>query len=409
MGFAKLQGVGWSDHLGRLLFLTYGLFLAGFFYVPNAVDLYKFYSVAVFIPGLLWLPRAYPLLRSNHLFYLVLIYLAYMLVTPAWGESFQWKPYLNYLRLALYVLVFLATSVLLHWVWPRQFELMLRCIGILAGLSAVVSLVLWFRSDPTTYERISGIGILVNPNPSGYVHATLAMLNLAYAFRSTDKPWWRIGHVLAVAVLSYFVLMTHSRGALLSLVFAVAAFFTFKRPRNLVYFIIIVLAVVILVKSYFPELYAAIDRNVGLRPYIWEDILDRVSQAPLFGLGYLTEQFMPVPGVTSKHVFAHNAYLATLRDGGAVGVLLMLIMLGYSCWQAYRIGREKGDFTCLALLVLALVCMCFDTDRLLNRPKVLWLVLWFPIALIISNTLAFCHEEKDDVAANPMSSRVEEW
>jgi len=47
--------------------------------VPNAVDLYKFYSVAVLIPGLLLLPRVYPLLGGNHLLLLVLAYLIYLL------------------------------------------------------------------------------------------------------------------------------------------------------------------------------------------------------------------------------------------------------------------------------------------------------------------------------------------
>jgi len=406
MGFARLQAVGWTDHLIRLLFLSYGLVLLGFFYVPNAVDLYKFYSVAVLVPALLLLSRAYPLLRGNHLFLLVLLYFAYMLLTPAWGEVFQWKPYLNYLRLALYVLVFLMVTILLRRIWPQQFELMLRAVCILAALSAIVSLVLWFRSSPDPYQRIIGIGILENPNPSGYAHASFAMLNLAYASRGGAKPWLRICHGLAAAVLFYFVLMTHSRGALLALLFAVAVFFTFKRFRYLVFFIVALLSMIALVKTFFPELYAAFARHVGARPLIWESIWDHALQAPLLGLGYLTEQYMTLPG--SVPLVAHNAYLATLRDGGAIGGLLLLAMLGVACRQAWRIGLESGGFACLALLILALVCMFFDTDRLLTRPRELWLVLWLPLGLIMSHPVFFARRAENEAISSSLPNMAED-
>ena len=37
----------WS--LPNVVFVTYTLFLAGFYFVPNAVDNYKFYIAAVFL------------------------------------------------------------------------------------------------------------------------------------------------------------------------------------------------------------------------------------------------------------------------------------------------------------------------------------------------------------------------
>ena len=49
----------WS--LANVTFGTYSLFLAGFYFVPNAVDLYKFYIAAVFLPGLFLIPAVYAL------------------------------------------------------------------------------------------------------------------------------------------------------------------------------------------------------------------------------------------------------------------------------------------------------------------------------------------------------------
>ena len=39
-------------NLHGYLALAYSLFLAGYFIIPSGGDLYKFYSVAVFLPGL---------------------------------------------------------------------------------------------------------------------------------------------------------------------------------------------------------------------------------------------------------------------------------------------------------------------------------------------------------------------
>ncbi len=382
MAVMRLQGVGWAEHLNRLLFLTYSLFLVGFFYVPNAVDLYKFYSVAVLVPALLLSARAYSLLRGNRLFLTVLAYLAYMLLTPAWGEDFQWPAYLNYLRLALYVLVFLMATVLLRCAWPEQFELMLRVAGILAAGSALISLALWFQSNPAPYQRVIGIGIWGNPNASGYAHAVFAVLNLAYVLRD-DKPWQRVVHLLAAAVLFWFVLMTHSRGALLGAVAAALVLFIGWRPRSTILAAAAVGMMVVVVHNYFPQVYAALGRGIGARPDIWEAVLSRIAEAPIWGHGYLTDQQVHVDARHATFVFAHNAYLATLRDGGAIGGLLLLVTLGLGCWQALRIGKGTSDYTYPALMVLALVCMFFDTDRLLTRPRELWLLLWLPLGLIM--------------------------
>jgi len=386
--FLAMEGAAWRQ-LGReeiclhLLFVSYTLFLAGFFYVPNAVDLYKFYSVAVLLPALLLLPWGVRLLQGNLLFLLVIGYLGYMLLTPAWGDHFEWRVYFNDLRLALYVVVFVVATVLLRQHWPRPFAVMLRCISLLVAVAALISLVLWYR-DPSAGPRLIGIGILENPNPSGYVYAVFAVMNLAYVLERQGRPWLRVLHALAVLSLCVFVLFSYSRGALLALVAACLVFFIGRFSRNAVVVMVVLAVSIFMVYHYFPQVDAALDRGIGARPDIWRIVLSRIAEAPLLGHGYLTDQFVQVRGTG---LFAHNAYLASLRDGGLVGGLLMLAMLGMACFQAWRVGRGSGDYRYLALLVLALVCMSFDTDRLLTRPRELWLVLWWPLALVLSDAV----------------------
>lgn len=374
-----------EDILLYLLFSSFTLFLTGFLFLPNAVDLYKFYSVAVLLPALLLLPRGARLLRDNTLFLLIIVYLGYMMLTPVWGEQFTWPAYLDTLRLALYVIIFLMVAVLLGQRWPQPFTQMLRIVSLLAAVAALISLVLWLQGFMPG-ARLEDIGIFENPNASGYVYAVFAVMNLASALDRKSRPWLRALHLLAFLVLLGFVLFTYSRGALLSLVAACLVFFTARRVRNILIAFLVLSAILVLAYFFLPQLVTHLDRGVGVRPEIWKIVLSRISEAPIFGYGYLSDPYVKI--ASRGQLFAHNAYLASLRDGGLLGAVLMFAMLGYALYQAWPNRGDTAGCRNPALLVLALVCMLFDTDRLVTRPRELWLVLWFPLALILNNLVA---------------------
>ncbi len=376
--------MNWEERLLRLLFVSYALFLAGFFYIPNAVDLYKFYSVAVLAPGLFLLPRGFRLLRGNILFLLIIVYLGYMLVSPVWGGHFEWPAYLNYLRLALFVIVFVVSTVLLYKQWPQTFTAMLRLMSLLVAVAAFASIIIWYR-DPAAQPRLIGIGILENPNASSYVYAVFAVLNLAYAFNKKSSAWLRALHMASVIILFAFVLFTYSRGSLLALAAASMIMMIGWRPGKVMIAALLLGSLVFAVYFYFPQTVALLDRKVGARLDIWQAVLSKIFEAPVWGHGFLTDQYVKVDGIL---LFSHNAYLAAFRDGGMVGGLLLLAMLGMAVYQAWQAGRDSGDYHYLALLILALVCMSFDTDRLLTRPRELWLVLWLPMALVLGYHVA---------------------
>ena len=82
---------------------------------------------------------------------------------------------------------------------------------------------------------------------------------------------------------------------------------------------------------------------------------------------------------------AHNSYLASLRDGGLVGLALLLLILSVAARWAWRIYRSRGERIYLALLLYGMTCIAMDYDRLLVHPKEIWLFFWLPIALIMAS------------------------
>lgn len=378
--------VGRSERLLGFVFSTYILFLVGFFYIPNAVDLYKYYTVALLLPSLFLLYDGLAIVRRSALFFAILSYLFYMLLSPLWGEGFDWQAYLNYLRLALYVVVFIMITIMLHQRWPAGFLAALSIVSLLVGTAAVVSMLLW-HFDIIHGPRLIGTGILVNPNPSGYAYAIFAIMNLFFITDRSLQAAQRVLHLFAFLALFSYVFFTYSRGALLALTAATLVIFIGRRSRLMWIALLLLLVAAALMYFESTRVFSLLDRGIGARPEIWKMVLSRIQEAPFFGHGYLSDQHVKLEGRHSIFVFAHNAYLASFRDGGIIGGLLLFVMLGVGLYQAWRIGQVSGDFQYLAMLVLALVCMMFDTDRLLTRPRELWVVLWLPVALIISNYL----------------------
>ena len=81
---------------------------------------------------------------------------------------------------------------------------------------------------------------------------------------------------------------------------------------------------------------------------------------------------------------AHNGYLATLRDGGLIGLALLAVLLGVALHWAWQLYRHRGERIYLALLLYGMTSLAMDYDRLLREPREVWLFFWLPLALIMA-------------------------
>jgi O-antigen ligase len=129
--------------------------------------------------------------------------------------------------------------------------------------------------------------------------------------------------------------------------------------------------------------------DFSFRPGIWQQVLTDMQGYWWFGHGYLVNPRVPAYGKLFDH--AHNSYLATLRDGGLVGLALLLALLAVAAYQAWQVYRQRGERIYLALLLYGMTSVAMDYDRLLIEPKELWLFFWLPVALIMA-TYPASHE-----------------
>ena len=122
--------------------------------------------------------------------------------------------------------------------------------------------------------------------------------------------------------------------------------------------------------------------TLSFRPGIWQQTIIDMQGHWLLGRGSLVNPEVSAYEQVFNH--AHNGYLATLRDGGLIGLTLLLSILGLAAFWGLRAYRKRRERIYLALLLYGATCIAMDFDRLLVHPNELCLFFWVPIALIMT-------------------------
>ncbi len=367
-----------TDSLTRFLLFPYGVFLLGYFFFPKAPEHYEFYYLAVLAPGALVLPRGLRLLKDSPLFWLVALYGAYLLLAAFWSDPFTVEGFLFELRRTGYVLGFIVITASLMQEVPQRFDLLLRIGCLVAAMAGVAAVVIFYRHNPFPQGRLPGIARMQYPIRSACAFGLFAVLALDY-LRREPLRWVRVGYGLVALILLSVVVLTQSRTGLVSLVAAALALFLAEHPRQGLAVALVLAALGAALWLTLPDLGAILARGLPYRPAIWSQAFQHAMEAPVLGHGSLSDSSVVLPTISFPH--AHSPLLASLRDGGLIGLALFLALIGYAAVAAFRSAR--ADPRQLALFVYAMGCIAPNVDRIFTRPREIWLYLWLPVVLIM--------------------------
>lgn len=386
----------WS--LSNVVFVTYSLFLAGFYFVPNAVDNYKFYIAAVFLPGLFLLPRVLKLCWSSRIWLSLLAYLGYMLLSSLWSADFSLAALWRDVRYTAYILAFILLTI--YW-FERNSQLpdaLMEAITLVAIVAAAVSLIAFQGLgllSMATEHRLVGLGITDNPNPSAFVYGFFGVIALDYLRRHWGE---KLAYVYAagVLVIILFVIQTQSNTGLLALAAGCALLFLFERrpaSASLIIALCLGAAAAIYLAWVLGFLSATTDTGLMNRLPIWGHILEQWKAAPIFGYGYQPTHILWPDGTPSTLNYAHSGFLSTLRDGGLVGLVLLLVVYGFALRTAFHMVSTSRRARYLCLLIFGLVCVLVDSDQMVTRPRELWVIFWLPLACLVAYELGLLGDD----------------
>jgi hypothetical protein len=363
--------------LDRGIVHIYTIFIAGYFLMPMAAGHRRlFYFLVLPAVALLWQElRAF--YRGNALFQLLGCYTLYMLLSLSWSDTRDITVIYEALWQSLMVIPFCLISGYLWIQYPQRMDQLAHRVVWLAAAAAVCSVLAWYLVNPFPESRLEPLGVMWHPNKSACVYG-VALLFCAY-YVLTERGQENRGLYLALAaILLSLILLTQSRTALAAVCIGVLVLAGWRALGAIA---VAVAASWILVASNPQDWWHRV-AEFSFRPGIWRQQIADMSGNWLFGHGLRSETTVAAYDKVFTH--AHNSYIASLRDGGIVGLLLMAALLALALLWSIKIWQQRGERIYLALILYAMTCITMDFDRILVAPRELWLFFWLPIALIMA-------------------------
>jgi O-antigen ligase len=355
----------------------YATFIAGYFLLPMAAGHRRLYYVLVIPAALLLWQELAAFYRGNALSGLFLIYTGYMMSTLLWSADFDWSQAALALWYSLCLVTFCAITGYLWMQHRHRLETLARRSTWLAAAAALVSIVAWYLEHPFPASRLVPLGVMHHPNKAACGYGIFLILSIHFYLQGrgrSDRLWY----LVAGAVLISLILFTQSRTAVVATSAALLALVGYRA----IGLVAIVLAASWALLAANTALWESRVLTLSFRPGIWQQVIAEMPGHWLLGRGYLVDPQVTAYEKLFNH--AHNSYLATLRDGGAVGLVLLLGLLGLALVWAGRLWARGGERIYLALLLFGMTAVTMDFDRLLVHPKELWLFFWLPLALVMA-------------------------
>lgn len=213
-------------------------------------------------------------------------------------------------------------------------------------------------------DRVYGPrGSAIEDNNHLAVGLVMVLPLLYWLWHHVDKPWMRKLAVVAMLSCAAAILGSHSRSAFVGLV-AIGAYLWLKTDRKLMTLILVMVigtfGLVAMPGKYWERMQTIVnhegDESANGRLLTWQMATNVANSRPL-GAGF--EYYSPAasalysPEPSRVHT-AHSIYFQALGEHGWIGLMLLLLVIGYT-WNVCRRAakRLKDDPDGKSLMLLA--------------------------------------------------------
>jgi len=325
-----------------------------------------------------------PTARMTPVAIVVVLLLAYFSSSVWWSSEFTWRGAFSTYSRCVLIAGFCLGVALSARTSDAALTWLARVVTVGAALAAGAALI-DLRLHPTWDGRLAGLGQLHNSVVAAltFVAALLVALDVAL----NDAKAWRIGAVFAFVAIAWAIAATGSRNGYVSAAVGLwVALSMALRPTGarlalwLAAPLLVAIAGIAFVVLEPGGLAQLFPRGDSFRGAIWGAEWQRyVDGNPWFGLGTLTSDRVVVDGRAFAH--PHSLYLASALQGGLVGLVLLLSVLGCTVWELVgRLDRRSARLG-LSLVAAGAVGYLFDGWELIDKVSVSWLVIWLPAGI----------------------------
>ena len=267
-----------------------------------------------------------PFTRSHYLFLAFTAWISLTYVTAVNTER-AWPFFLEYVKIFA---MFICATFILRTVR----DLWLIYFVVLGGA-------VYVAYEINTYYLNGGWLLLATrgycglDNNGAALILAMAIPMCFFAWEAT-RAWWRWGFLLVIPGLLHAVLLSYSRGAMLSLCVIAPVVFARTRYRWMVGIVYagIAISIPILAGKEIQERFfsigkADVDESAQSRWTTWNIAIRMANENPLVGLGIRNSNLFTYDyGADMPGRSIHSQYLQTAADSGWVALLLYLLFLG---------------------------------------------------------------------------------
>lgn len=374
------------------LFSIFALYLIS----PSKNSLQTTFYLSLLLPGIFLLSKHFNDLNRNKILVPVTLFLTYSAATSLWSDPYSLDGVWQATKNSLYIFIFIfCLSFLDH---EKQTIPVLKLLVLIAAAASLYSIYDAFIINETQFgKRMMGTGNLDHPLRTSTVFGFFSVCNFFILMSEKDshpltKPLYSITLTLLLAGLICGV----SRTPLASTIICTLALSFIHRNKAVLILLIGGAVTLLAALSAYPDFIATFTaRGMSLRPAIWADALEHIKQAPIIGHGIRSE--ISITAINSDS--AHSRYLSTLYYSGAIGLILFLFALGSAFIQ--RINTTPNTLNLFKTLLLY-GCLCSITEGkfLVSRPDMVWLIIWLPLGLTLSEQIKLNTLDRKSVGLN---------
>ena len=286
-------------------------------------------------------------------------------------------------------ILMVATNSLINS--PRRLQMTVRAIVLIETFAST-----WLYKQYYIYHWPRPLGPSTDPNYEALSLVIMVPLAIWLARYEVSRTWRWIGLVCA-PVLAFAVLVSQSRGGLLSLiVMGVVVWLSSKRKvRIVMVFLVVATPLLLLAPSNLFKRFEQIqvqgqgetgpELSTRCRVELARAGIRMIESYPVFGVGldnfpYYEYEYNPVlMSMTWKAHIAHNTYVQLGAEGGIPTLVLYLSILGLTlatCWKTEKLAGVPEDLSALAFsfrigLIGFAVAAFFLTAEFVKEPWVI--------------------------------------
>jgi O-antigen ligase len=326
--------------------------------------------------------------------------LGYLFLSSFWSEPFRGREAFSiFIRVLLVFLFVVAVAEAQHRGHLRQW---LRRALTVAGIVAVsAALAVFYATDPED-GRLQGLGQLRAHVVAALIFGAVLIFALDSATSEGSRLWRALG-VLAAVLVVWAVFLSDSRNAWVSVSIGASVFLLarlIEESRRFFVAVTVLLAtaglLIFIVATNDEALALLLPRDDSYRLAIWTETVAAIRQDGLwFGLGINTPTRMVIDGFEFLH--PHNLYLAVAYQGGLIGLVLFLALLGHTLTTLMRHYPLADAKLALGILAVALPAYLVDGYELVDKVGAAWLLIWLPVGISLGlSWRAVAHRATDD-------------